>query len=127
MPAASATTGAAATSISVSCVVSWLGLGRRRHRLRNVSNDGLAVYLTAVHIFARILGILHLLELDVGEALVEAGVQRIGRHVKGFHGAIEAEYLLQMFPSDVAAQMADVDARRFGRRQILVFGFGWTR
>lgn len=95
--------------------------------MRNVGNDGLAVYLTAVHIFARILGILHLLELDVGEALVEAGVQRIGRHVKRFNGAIEAEYLLQMFLSDVAAQMADVDARRFGRRQILVFGFGWTR
>ena len=55
---------------------------------------------------------LRLLVLDVGEALAEHGMCVVAGHVHVFHGAVRAEYLVDVVFGHVAAQATHEDTRQ---------------
>lgn len=79
--------------------------------------DFLAVDLTAVHVFHRLVSLVCRLELQICVPFVQMPVYAILRHVDVFDGAVDGEYFLDVFFVDVPRQAAHVDlgGARWGR------------
>lgn len=90
--------------------------GGRAHRgsQHSCDCDLLTVDLASVHVFQGLLRLLGGLELHVGVAFGQVGVDAVHGHVDHLDLAVRGEDLLDVFLDDVSGQPAEVDLGGFG-------------
>ena len=64
---------------------------------------------TSVHVLDRLIGVVRLFVLDIGEAAGELWVESIGQHLYALHRSIDGEDLRDMLLVNIACQPSNMN------------------